>query len=100
MVLNRMLYWLALICGNTCLDRCLGLNVPLGVVISADTRGMIEYWSCESLTSPELEDGVELKFRYKTETDLYALAKVGGLVNEGGKKREDMCTDILTLFSI
>jgi WD40 repeat protein len=54
------------------------LNVALGAVVSVDARGMIEYWSCSTLTFPAPDDpsGAIVSFQYKTETDLYALAKV------------------------
>eukprot|EP00850_Spirogloea_muscicola_P005865 SM000027S09646 [mRNA] locus=s27:578944:585194:+ [translate_table: standard] len=41
------------------------------VVISADAKGIIEYWSPETLQFPSSK----VAFKYKTDTDLYALAK-------------------------
>eukprot|EP00850_Spirogloea_muscicola_P012534 SM000081S22668 [mRNA] locus=s81:384504:389821:- [translate_table: standard] len=41
------------------------------VVISADAKGIIEYWSPETLQFPSSK----VSFKYKTDTDLYALAK-------------------------
>lgn len=36
---------------------------------------MIEYWKADTLALPV--GGTDVGFKYKTETDLYALAKVG-----------------------
>jgi hypothetical protein len=49
------------------------LNVATGAVISIDTKGVIEYWDGDSL-APLIEP--QVKFEYKSETDLYDLAKV------------------------
>jgi len=46
------------------------LNEPKDAMISADARGVIEYWTVEESTMP-----AGLQFRYKTDTDLYAIAK-------------------------
>jgi peptidylprolyl isomerase domain and WD repeat-containing protein 1 len=53
---------------------CLATNLLHGVVVSADCRGMIEYWDAESLATPSYKQGV--LFQRKMETDLYAIAKV------------------------
>ncbi|KAH9297785.1 hypothetical protein KI387_029467, partial [Taxus chinensis] len=46
-------------------------NHAFDMVISADSKGLIEYWSPETLKFPD--KGVEFKF--KTDTNLYDLAK-------------------------
>jgi peptidylprolyl isomerase domain and WD repeat-containing protein 1 len=43
-----------------------------GVIVSADQRGMIEYWDSETLDFPTNK----VQFQMKTETDLYDLVKV------------------------
>jgi hypothetical protein len=51
----------------------MALNVATGTVISVDGKGIIEYWDGDTLlplASPEVA------FRYKSDTDLYDLAKV------------------------
>ena len=50
---------------------CMGLNEPQGAVISVDSRGVIEYWDAEG--DHGLPAGLD--FRFKTETDLYEVAK-------------------------
>lgn len=55
------------------MSRCMTLNVPTSTIISADAKGIIEYWDGETLESVSQPD---VLFRYKTETDLYELAKV------------------------
>jgi hypothetical protein len=50
------------------------LNVPTSTVLSVDAKGIIEYWDAETLESVSEPD---VLFRYKTETDLFELAKVG-----------------------
>lgn len=46
-----------------------------GVVISIDLKGVIEYWDESSAEFPSAADE-KVAFRYKTETDLYDIAKV------------------------
>ncbi|CAI5487257.1 unnamed protein product, partial [Closterium sp. Naga37s-1] len=46
-------------------------NVAANVVVSTDASGMIEYWSADTYTFP----AASVRFKYKTDTDLYALAK-------------------------
>ncbi|CAI5477995.1 unnamed protein product [Closterium sp. Yama58-4] len=46
-------------------------NVTANVVVSTDSSGMIEYWSADTYTFPSSS----VCFKYKTDTDLYALAK-------------------------
>ncbi|CAI7799569.1 unnamed protein product [Closterium sp. NIES-53] len=46
-------------------------NVAANVVVSTDSSGMIEYWSADTYTFP----AASVRFKYKTDTDLYALAK-------------------------
>lgn len=43
----------------------------LDLVVSADTKGLLEYWCADSFNLPS----GRVKFKFKTETDLYALAK-------------------------
>ncbi len=45
-------------------------NPRLGAVVSVCARGMIEYWSPETLKHP-----VGVKWKYKTDTDLFDLVK-------------------------
>ena len=52
--------------------RAMRYNVAKEVVISADDKGVIEYWSPKDYTFPS--DSVN--FRFKLDTDLYSLAKV------------------------
>ncbi|KAJ1439100.1 hypothetical protein B484DRAFT_415909 [Ochromonadaceae sp. CCMP2298] len=52
--------------------RCLALNIPHNCVISADKRGMIEYWDCSDFTQPGAD---RVSFTLKSDTDLYDLAK-------------------------
>mmetsp|Transcript_23026 Transcript_23026/g.38101 ORF Transcript_23026/g.38101 Transcript_23026/m.38101 type:complete len:617 (-) Transcript_23026:553-2403(-) len=47
------------------------LNENKGAIISADSRGVIEYWS----NSDEHALPTNVSFRYKTDTDLYEIAK-------------------------
>jgi peptidylprolyl isomerase domain and WD repeat-containing protein 1 len=53
--------------------KCLALNLVTGVVVSADAKGMIEYWKADTYGVPA--GGSEVTFKYKSDTDLYALAK-------------------------
>lgn len=46
-------------------------NPSHGAVVSADARGVIEYWAC----SHPFQLPKSAAFQFKTETDLYALAK-------------------------
>ncbi|KAJ7562782.1 hypothetical protein O6H91_03G084400 [Diphasiastrum complanatum] len=46
-------------------------NSVYNTLVSADDKGLIEYWSPETL----LFQSEKLKFKFKTETDLYSLAK-------------------------
>ncbi|CAI5981363.1 unnamed protein product [Closterium sp. NIES-65] len=46
-------------------------NVAANAVVSTDASGMIEYWSADTYTFP----AASVRFKYKTDTDLYALAK-------------------------
>lgn len=50
--------------------RCMALNQPKGVIVSIDAKGMVEYWRSDTLEVPS-----EVSFKYKTDTDLYSLAK-------------------------
>ena len=50
----------------------LAFNEPHNTVISADSRGILEYWSADTYQQPE--HGV-VAFSLKLDTDLYALAK-------------------------
>jgi peptidylprolyl isomerase domain and WD repeat-containing protein 1 len=51
--------------------KCLSLNVVMTTVISVDMKGVIEYWDVDTFDLPSDKVG----FKYKTETDLYDLAK-------------------------
>ena len=51
--------------------RVMKYNAAKQVVISADDKGVIEYWSPSTYEFPQ--DAVS--FRFKLDTDLYALAK-------------------------
>lgn len=51
----------------------MSLNVVTGTVISVDSKGIIEYWDGDSLLPVSKPD---VNFEYKSETDLYDLAKV------------------------
>jgi len=46
--------------------------VPFGTVVSADTRGLIEYWSADSF---EASQPPTVSFTFKSDTDLYEFAK-------------------------
>lgn len=52
--------------------KCLALNMVANVVISADAKGVIEYWDAGTFVMP---DSPVVSFQYKTETDLYDMAK-------------------------
>jgi len=52
--------------------KAMALHVAANVVVSADAKGIIEYWDAETLLMPEPPT---VAFRYKTETDLYVLMK-------------------------
>lgn len=54
--------------------RCMSYSSLAGVVVSADQRGMIEYWSAETL-APIASSSPVISFKFKSDTDLYALAK-------------------------
>lgn len=60
--------------------RCMAFNAVCRSVISCDSRGLIEYWDTMTYSSPVKrtdENSVgTVDFEYKTDTDLYALAKV------------------------
>jgi len=50
----------------------MAFNPVVGVVVSGDIRGMLEYWDSQTL---ELPESPKILFQMKTETDLYDLAK-------------------------
>jgi len=50
----------------------MAFNRLANVVISADERGVLEYWDPETLKQPT---GGAITFKYKTDTDLYDVAK-------------------------
>lgn len=52
--------------------RCLSFNHACSAVVSIDMKGMIEYWDPDS---HELPANGAISFRFKSETDLYDLAK-------------------------
>ncbi|POM74487.1 Peptidylprolyl isomerase domain and WD repeat-containing protein 1, partial [Phytophthora palmivora] len=49
-------------------------NPVANCVISADQKGLIEYWDADTYKFPTKDKGV-VKFKFKGETDLYELAK-------------------------
>lgn len=49
----------------------MSLNVEARTIVSIDSKGVIEYWSIDSYEMPSKE----ISFQYKSETDLYELAK-------------------------
>ena len=52
--------------------RCVKYNAAKRCCISSDDRGVIEYWSPATYEAPAAD---EVEFRFKLDTDLYALAK-------------------------
>lgn len=50
----------------------MALHVRTGVVVSADSKGVIEYWDAGTGALPT----DHISFKYKTDTALYDLAKV------------------------
>lgn len=48
-------------------------NTTMQTIISADAKGIIEYWDINSFLQPGIDKGVS--FKLKSETDLYDLAK-------------------------
>lgn len=54
------------------LNRCMAFNSVHGVVVSADARGIVEYWDGQTFEPPSAP---AVSFRFKTETDLYDAAK-------------------------
>jgi peptidylprolyl isomerase domain and WD repeat-containing protein 1 len=57
---------------SSCPCRCMVTNAAAQCVISADSRGMIEYWDINTFAQPSAE---KLTFSLKSDTDLYDLAK-------------------------
>ena len=58
--------------------RHMALNTPADVVISVDIKGVIEYWDAGDYTFPgktASDPKGKVLFQYKSETDLYDLAK-------------------------
>ena len=49
-------------------NRCMALNQSFNTVISADAKGVIEYWDVDSFLMPK---NPKISFEYKTETGLY-----------------------------
>ena len=47
------------------LIRCMALNLAFNTVISADAKGVIEYWDVDSFLLPR---SPKVTFEYKTET--------------------------------
>jgi len=52
----------------------LAFNSMVNCVVSADKKGIIEYWDADTYKFPAREKGVA-KFKFKGETDLFELAK-------------------------
>ena len=60
--------------------KCMALNFAAQAVVSIDSRGVIEYWDCQTLQLPPTRkagqrDTAGITFTLKTDTDLYDLAK-------------------------
>jgi peptidylprolyl isomerase domain and WD repeat-containing protein 1 len=53
----------------------MALNVPHNIVISIDTKGVIEYWLGSGSFDVPCATNDAVTFKYKTDTDLYDLAK-------------------------
>eukprot|EP00891_Asterochloris_glomerata_P002139 jgi/Astpho2/2139/fgenesh1_pm.00040_%23_3_t len=69
-------------------------NAAHDVVISVDCKGMIEYWSAQDYSFPE----AEVSFKFKTETDLYVLAKskvqaLSLAISRDGQQFAMLCSD-------
>ena len=54
------------------LHRCMALHAATGIVVSADSRGLLEYWDSNTGEQPT----GHVAFRFKSDTGLYDLAKV------------------------
>eukprot|EP01036_Dinobryon_divergens_P031873 gene31873-41358_t len=54
--------------------KCLAIHPSSHVMVSIDTRGMIEYWDYDNYTTT-ITGATAVAFKLKTETDLYDLAK-------------------------
>ena len=52
--------------------QCMCFDAKRGLGMSCDKRGLLEFWDCETLQAPETD---KVQFRFKSETDLYELAK-------------------------
>lgn len=50
----------------------MALNTPMFTVISADAKGVIEYWDVDNFSLPS----ERIQFTFKMDTDLFDLAKV------------------------
>ena len=79
----------------------MALNHVAGVVISADSNGVIDYWDQTTTAFP----ADCLTFRYKTDTDLYDLAKVflivqGLIVSVPQSHLLSGCTYVCTVFPV
>ena len=63
------------------LSRAGQYNEPFHTVISADSRGLVEYWDPTTFEHP-----ATVSFQFKTDTDLYEFAKVrnGGVKEPSG----------------
>ena len=48
--------------------RCMALNLSFNTVISADAKGVIEYWDVDNFLMPK---SPKICFEYKTETGIY-----------------------------
>jgi len=52
--------------------QCMATNLIRNCVISADRRGMLEYWDTQDFSTPGAD---RISFKLKSDTDLYDLAK-------------------------
>jgi peptidylprolyl isomerase domain and WD repeat-containing protein 1 len=52
----------------------MALNASLDLVLSIDSRGMIEYWDADTYLTISSTDP-RVSFKYKTDTDLYVIAR-------------------------
>jgi hypothetical protein len=53
--------------------RCMALNLAVNTVISADAKGVIEYWDVDTFQMPKKP---KISFDYKTETGTYLHVRV------------------------
>jgi peptidylprolyl isomerase domain and WD repeat-containing protein 1 len=56
--------------------QCMAVNYPKECVISCDSRGIIEYWDVNSYKPLSKSTSASVAYEFKSETDLYGLAKL------------------------